>query len=78
MGLLDRPFGALAVRGLAQPPNGQSAAAGIPLDCGRCGQEWSALAAPVRSDIPDEALPRGWWFQLKQMVARCVIRDADA
>jgi len=26
--------------------------------CGHCGHEWSAPAAPVRADIPEEALPQ--------------------
>jgi hypothetical protein len=39
--------------------------------CDHCAHEWSAPAAPVRSDIPDDALPRvGIWPRLKRMLRR--------
>jgi transposase-like protein len=39
--------------------------------CGHCGQEWSEPATPVRSEIPDDALPGGGvWLRLKQMLRR--------
>ena len=36
--------------------------------CDRCGNEWSEPAAPVRSDIPEDALPRGLWLRLKKIL----------
>ena len=36
--------------------------------CGQCGNVWSEPAAPVRADIPEEALPHGLWFRLKRIL----------
>jgi Zn ribbon nucleic-acid-binding protein len=39
--------------------------------CGRCGHEWSEPAAPVRADIPADALPRdGLVLRLKRILGR--------